>query len=179
MKLKAVLLAFMTIFLINCKNNENKLTIINVYEGKEKSKVGETNLYEINKTDEQWRSELTDEQYWVLRQKGTERAFTGLLLDNKDKGMYCCAGCGNELFESSSKFHSGCGWPSFFESWNKDNIEYKLDSSHGMIRTEIICSKCGGHLGHVFDDGPEPTGKRYCVNSVSLIFKPATADSAK
>jgi peptide-methionine (R)-S-oxide reductase len=160
----------MTIYLISCKSNENKFIYSHVYEEKEKSFSGETKLFEIDKTDIEWQKDLTDEQYSVLRKKGTERAFTGEYLDTEEKGIYCCVGCGNELFESSSKFHSGCGWPSFFESWKKDHIEYVTDSSHGMIRTEIVCSKCGGHLGHVFDDGPEPTGKRYCVNSASLKF---------
>jgi len=107
----------------------------------------------------------------VLREKGTELAFTGKLLKNKRTGMYLCAACGNELFSSETKFESGTGWPSFWESFSKDSVELKVDISHGMHRTEVICKKCGSHLGHVFDDGPVPTGQRFCVNSVSLQFQ--------
>jgi peptide-methionine (R)-S-oxide reductase len=124
-----------------------------------------------NKTEEEWKKELTKEQFTVLRQKGTERPFTGIYWDNKEKGIYRCAGCGAELFDSETKFDSGCGWPSFYSPIDEDKIEEQTDTSHGMIRTEILCKNCGGHLGHVFDDGPKPTGLRYCINSVSLDFK--------
>lgn len=123
-------------------------------------------------SEKEWRERLTKEQFQILRLKGTERPFTGKYLDNKEKGIYKCAGCGQELFESETKYKSGCGWPSFFESLGEDKVETQPDRSHGMVRTEIICSNCGGHLGHVFNDGPEPTGLRYCVNSVSLDFEP-------
>jgi len=113
---------------------------------------------------------LTPEQHHILRDKGTEAPFTGKWLHNKDKGNYLCASCGAELFSSDTKFDSGSGWPSFTDA-NKKNIELKADNSHGMHRTEVLCKKCGGHLGHLFDDGPEPTGKRYCINSVSLDFE--------
>lgn len=122
----------------------------------------------ITKTDQEWREQLDPEQYRVLRQKGTERPFTGLYYQTKDEGLYLCAGCGNELFDSSTKFDSGCGWPSFYAPANEQVVESHLDTSHGMVRTEITCSRCGGHLGHVFEDGPRPTGLRYCINSAAL-----------
>lgn len=125
----------------------------------------------IKKTEEEWKAQLSAEQYHVLRQKGTERAFTGKYNIHKEKGMYVCAGCGSPLFTSDTKFDSGCGWPSFYEALDKEKIKEVRDTSFGMIRTEILCAKCDGHLGHVFDDGPKPTGLRYCVNSLSLDFK--------
>jgi peptide-methionine (R)-S-oxide reductase len=114
---------------------------------------------------------LSPSEYHVLREKGTEPPFTGKYLKNNKKGMYVCAACGNELFSSNTKFDSGTGWPSFWEAISKDNVELKTDSSHGMKRVEVLCKKCGGHLGHVFNDGPTPTGQRYCMNSISLKFK--------
>jgi peptide-methionine (R)-S-oxide reductase len=123
------------------------------------------------KTEDDWKKELTPDQYYVLRQKGTEPPFSGQFNLHKEKGVYVCAGCGEELFSSDSKFDSGCGWPSFYESLDKTKVREVRDTSHGMIRTEILCAKCGGHLGHVFPDGPQPTGLRYCVNSLSLDFK--------
>jgi peptide-methionine (R)-S-oxide reductase len=127
----------------------------------------------VKKTDEQWKKELTPEQYEVLREKGTERPFTGEYNDHYEKGWYTCAGCGTELFSSEQKFNSHCGWPSFDnELGGGDRVKKVKDFSHGMIRTEIVCAKCGGHLGHLFDDGPTATGQRYCVNSLSLGFKP-------
>ena len=127
--------------------------------------------YKVNKTEEEWQNELSPEAYRVLRQKGTERPFTGEYTDNEEKGTYSCAGCGFELFNSEQKYHSGCGWPSFWTELETANIEQKRDTSHGMIRVELLCSNCGGHLGHIFNDGPPPTGTRYCINSVSLKFK--------
>ena len=123
------------------------------------------------KSEEEWEKKLTPEQYDVLRQKGTEPAFAGKYVHNKKKGMYHCAGCGNELFSSGTKFDSGTGWPSFDKPENLENVELKKDFSHGMIRTEVICKRCGGHLGHVFNDGPTETGQRYCINSCALDFK--------
>ena len=125
----------------------------------------------IEKTDAQWRAELTPEQYKVMREKGTERAFTGAYVDNHAKGMYKCAACGEPLFNSDTKFESGSGWPSFFKPLSADAVETEEDRTHGMRRTEVMCKKCGAHLGHVFDDGPKPTGQRYCINSISLDFE--------
>ena len=134
----------------------------------------EGKMEKIVKTEEQWREELTPEQYRVLRQKGTERPFTGELLENKEPGVYVCAGCGSELFQSDSKFDSHCGWPSFYEALDPEKVEEIVDRSHGMTRTEVVCRQCGGHLGHVFPDAPQtPTGLRYCINSVSIGFQKA------
>jgi len=130
----------------------------------------------IQKSDEEWRRELTPEQYDVLRKKGTERPFTGTLLEAKEPGVYRCAGCGTELFRSDSKFDSGTGWPSFFEPADHDSVVTETDRKFGMKRTEVLCATCGGHLGHVFDDGPNPTGQRYCINSAALELEPENKD---
>lgn len=123
------------------------------------------------KNDKEWKLKLTPEQYNILRLKGTEQPFTGEYWDHKEKGIYKCAGCGTTLFTSETKYDSGCGWPSFFEPEIEENIEKELDLSNGMRRIEVLCKNCGGHLGHLFDDGPQPTGIRYCINSVSIDFE--------
>ena len=126
----------------------------------------------VEKPDEEWREELTPPQYEVLRNKGTERAFTGEYDDFKGRGTFVCGGCGAELFSSDTKFDSGSGWPSFWQPIADGRVAEERDTSHGMVRTEALCDRCGGHLGHVFPDGPEPTGRRYCINSLSLGFTP-------
>jgi methionine-R-sulfoxide reductase len=151
---------------ISCNNNVvNTQTKINIMNNEMNS---DSTL--VNKTDSEWNAQLTKDQYYVLRKKGTERPFTSKWENNYDGGIYSCVGCGNELFKSDSKFDAGCGWPSFFEALDSSKIKTEIDNTLGMQRVEIMCAKCGGHLGHVFDDGPKPTGLRYCVNGTALNF---------
>lgn len=153
---------------INDKKNDKVNKIDNNNNNNKKNKM---NNYKIQKTDEDWKKELTAEQYRVLREKGTERPYTGEYTVFFKKGSYSCAACGNVLFKSDTKFDSHCGWPSFYEALDKTKIKEIKDVSLGMTRTEVVCADCGGHLGHVFDDGPNPTGLRYCINSVSIKFE--------
>ncbi|MEQ8245266.1 peptide-methionine (R)-S-oxide reductase MsrB [Fulvivirga sp.] len=157
-KVAGVSFVLLLMFSSCSKSQETQKTIVKKMEPK------------IEKTDEEWKAQLTPEEYHVLREKGTEMAFTGDLWDNHEKGTYTCAACGEKLFSSKTKFESGSGWPSFFEPINQENVLIESDTTFGILRQEVVCSKCGGHLGHVFDDGPEPTGLRYCINSVSMDF---------
>jgi peptide-methionine (R)-S-oxide reductase len=138
----------------------------------------EPRVYDVSFTEEEWRRRLNPEQYLILRKAGTERAFTGKYWNHKGVGSYACAGCGQVLFTSDTKFESGCGWPSFWDAVDPDKVIRRDDNTYGMTRTEVLCSQCGGHLGHVFNDAPHtPTGERFCINSASIDFQPADAES--
>ena len=178
MKTKSILIIFIPLFLIGVyaamqlPNNSQTYSESQMMSDSIKNSRGEEMEIKVKKTEEEWKKELTPEEYRILREKGTERAFTGKYDHFFEKGVYKCAACGNELFSSDKKYDSGCGWPAYWTPLAKDKIILKDDRSFGMTRTEVMCANCGGHLGHVFDDGPEPTGQRYCINSVSLEFVP-------
>lgn len=152
--------------LISCKSQNDRFVGHSPQEDVYKEKK-----YEVNKSVEEWKSVLNEMEYYVLREEGTERAFTGDLLENKKHGVYTCAGCGQKLFSSDTKFKSGTGWPSFYDKYSTENVDEDTDYKLGYARTEVECSRCGGHLGHVFNDGPAPTGLRYCINSAALDFE--------
>jgi methionine-R-sulfoxide reductase len=156
------------------ETSKEKQRMVQVYVFNDQGKlVGPVASPKLILTDKQWLERLTPKQFKILRSKGTEQAFCGTLLDNKKEGVYTCAGCGLPLFSSDAKFHSGTGWPSYFQPIAKENVIEHRDVSYGMVRTEIVCARCDGHLGHVFDDGPAPTGLRFCLNSESLTFTDA------
>ena len=170
LKLRLLVLFFSSIQLLSCQENikfaDKELKKNNVNSQK---KMDTTKVMVLS--EEEWKKKLSPEQYYILREKGTERPWTGKYNTHFEQGKYVCAGCGLELFDSNSKFDSHCGWPAFDDEIKKGNVKTSTDFSHGMVRTEIMCSRCGGHLGHVFEDGPTKTGIRYCVNSISIEFE--------
>lgn len=149
------------LILASCASNSQKVA----------QKAGCDASYPLELSDAEWKDRLNKMEYYILREAGTERAFTGDLLNNKKEGTYTCAGCDQGLFESDTKFRSGTGWPSFYDVIDRDSVRLDTDYKIGVPRSEVLCSRCGGHLGHVFDDGPQPTGLRYCINSAALNFK--------
>lgn len=151
------------------KTNKTTLSLVNL-ETDCNFDIDALNMNKIEKTEKEWKEDLSDQEYYVTRQKGTERAFTGEFNDFKEKGVFTCKCCGLPLFHSDTKFNSGTGWPSFYDKIKPETVNSVVDRSHGMVRTEVTCARCDAHLGHVFPDGPQPTGQRYCINSISLDF---------
>lgn len=171
----ALVLILVSILVLSC-DNKSHIIAMTTPPHPENPYYSRTDTTVLNLPDSVWKKVLPDSVYAVVRGKGTEAAFTGRYWDFEGLGMYYCAACGNALFRSDAKFASTCGWPSFFETLRKNSVVYRPDTSYGMNRTEVLCGRCGGHLGHLFDDGPPPTGNRYCMNSIALEFEPA--DSA-
>ena len=169
MKKIIALASIITTVNISCNSQSNNNNKTNNTGQKMENKMSAAD--KVVKTEEEWKKQLTPEQYDVVRKKGTERAFTGVYWDKFDKGTYYCVACGNPLFMSDSKFDAGCGWPSFYEPISDSSVLYHVDNSFGMERKEVVCCKCDAHLGHIFDDGPKPTGLRFCMNSASLRFE--------
>ena len=165
-----VIILSLSLGLVACQNTKNSEQQSKTETGAKTLEPSPTRPDRIVKSDEDWRKLLSEEEFNIIRKKGTERAFTGDLLYNKKHGHYTCAACGLDLFSSDTKFESGTGWPSFSDEIGNDHVGKIEDRSYGMVRTEVVCNRCGGHLGHVFDDGPKPTGLRYCINSLSLNF---------
>jgi len=166
MMMKKILFGLLCMFSLVACNQAQKSTVAT----KPMSKAVKVDFEKLEKSEAEWKAELDNQEFYILRQQGTERSFTGDLWDNKEKGTYVCRGCQLPLFASNTKFKSGTGWPSFYEPIKEGHIEEEVDNSHGMRRVEVHCGRCGGHQGHVFEDGPAPTGLRYCINSVSLDF---------
>lgn len=177
MKLNLVIYLIAAVTVVSCQNKEDinnngKNDVMNQTVKKNNPYYSRTDTTKLNISDAEWKKVLPEDVYEVARNKGTERAFTGKYWDFEGKGTYYCAACGNPLFRSDAKFASTCGWPSFFEPMRTNSVLYKSDNSYGMQRIEVLCGRCGAHLGHIFDDGPPPTGKRYCMNSTVLDFEP-------
>jgi peptide-methionine (R)-S-oxide reductase len=172
--MKSILVLIVAFSILACQPKSSQMTAQNNSAATQNERVSK--IVKIEKSDAEWKAELNELEYKVLRKQGTERAFTGDLWDNKAQGIYTCRGCALPLFDSKTKFKSGTGWPSYYQPIDEGHVETDTDYVIGYARTEVHCARCGGHLGHIFNDGPEPTGLRYCINSVSLDFVPAAGD---